>query len=175
MAAAAEMPYFIKPSVQLDQDQKRMAYAELRAAARATLVGISDASVQQSTLACLLKTYLPYAYWAGFYNLIGSNLQIGPYQGTLGCLTIALGRGVCGRAALEGCTIIENDVSALSEGLQHISCDPNTRSEIVVPCFGESGEVIAVLDIDSTLPGSFGELDTRELEALIQETFTSNI
>lgn len=169
MSATAKMPYFIRPSANLSPAVKRAAYVELRAAAQATLYGETDRVVKQATLACLIKTYLPYAYWAGFYDLKGGELKIGPYQGTLGCLSIALGRGVCGRVAVSGKTIIEHDVHALS-GSDHIACDPNSRSEIVVPCFGESG-IFAVLDIDSTEPGSFDEVDRVELEALLREVF----
>lgn len=171
MAATAEMPYFIRPSRQLSPALKRAAYVELRAAAQATLYGIEDRVAKQSTLACLIKTHLPYAYWAGFYDLKGGRLVIGPYQGTLGCLTIALGRGVCGAVAKTGTTAIETDVHALEEGTAHIACDPNSRSEIVVPCFSESGKLFGVLDLDSTEVGSFDEVDQVELEALVRETF----
>ena len=171
MAATAEMPYFIKPSRQLSPALKRAAYVELRAAAQGTLHGITDRVAKQATLACLIKTYLPYAYWAGFYDLKGGQLVVGPYQGTLGCMTIALGRGVCGAVAKTGRTQIETDVHALELGTAHIACDPNSASEIVVPCFSGSGELFAVLDLDSTEVGSFDEVDRVELEALVAETF----
>ena len=195
MSASAEMPYFVRPSVGLAPAVKRAAYVELRAAAQATLAGHTDRVVRQATLACLIKTYLPYAYWVGFYDVTPDGLQIGPYQGTLGCLTIAFGRGVCGRVAVSGKTAIERDVHALEQGTAHIACDPNSRSEIVVPCFGASRPgsrdaegvasrqnpsgaagtaspgVFAVLDIDSTEPGSFDEIDRVELEALVSEVF----
>ena len=189
MSASAEMPYFSRPSLNLEPAVKRAAYVELRAAAQATLAGETDRVVKQATLACLIKTYLPYAYWAGFYDLKGGELKVGPYQGTLGCLSIALGRGVCGRVAVSGKTIIERDVHALAEGTAHIACDPNSRSEIVVPCFGGSlseGDAVgdegrlsakpaaglfAVLDLDSTEPGSFDDIDRVELEALLAEVF----
>ena len=170
MSATAEMPYFVRPSVNLSPAVKRAAYVELRAAAQALLAGETDRVVKQVTLACLIKTYLPYAYWAGFYDLKDDRLLVGPYQGTLGCLSIALGKGVCGRVAVSGKTAIEHDVHALTEGIDHIACDPNSRSEIVVPCFDESG-LFAVLDIDSTEPGSFDEVDQVELEALLREVF----
>ena len=171
MSATADMPYFIKPSQNLSPALKRAAYVELRAAAQATLYGETDVVLKQATLACLIKTHLPYAYWAGFYDLKDGELKVGPYQGTLGCLSITLGRGVCGRVAQSGETIVEHDVHALDQATDHIACDPNSRSEIVVPCFGESGELFAVLDIDSTCPGSFDEIDRVELEALMAEVF----
>lgn len=174
---------FVSPSRNLSPTLKRAAYVELRAAAQATLAGVTDRVVKQTTLACLIKMYLPYAYWAGFYDLKDGMLKVGPYQGTLGCLTIALGRGVCGRVAASGETIIEKDVHALAQGTDHIACDPNSVSEIVVPCFTSSAaasggegntvgrELIAVLDIDSTEVASFDEIDQVELEALLLEVF----
>lgn len=155
----------------LSPSLKRAAYVELRAAAQAVLADETDRVVKQATLACLMKTYLPHAYWAGFYDLKDGVLKVGPYQGTLGCITIAIGKGVCGRAAAFAKTIIEADVHALSEGTDHIACDPNSRSEIVVPCFDESRQLFAVLDLDSTEVGSFDEIDQVELEALLGEVF----
>lgn len=171
MPATAALPYFVKASRPLSPTLKRAAYVELRAAAQATLQGVTDRVARQATLACLLKTHLPYAYWAGFYDLKDGQLVVGPYQGTLGCLTIALGRGVCGAVAKTGRTAVETDVHALAQGTAHVACDPNSRSEIVVPCFSESGTLFAVLDIDSTEVGSFDEIDQIELEALVAETF----
>ena len=167
----AELPYFVRASKNLSAREKRAAYAELRASAKAVLEGEHDRVARQATLACLLKTYLPYAFWAGFYDLKEGALKVGPYQGTMGCLSIELGRGVCGRVAREGRTIIERDVHALEQGLDHLSCDPNSRSEIVLPCFDAERRLFAVLDLDSTEVASFDEVDREELEALLAETF----
>ena len=160
-------------TVNLTPALKRAAYVELRAAAQATLAGETDRLVRQATLACLIKTFLPYAYWAGFYDVDAATdgLKVGPYQGTLGCLRIARGRGVCGRSAAEGRTIVEADVHALPLGTEHIACDPKSRSEIVVPCRDAAGELFAVLDIDSEALASFDDIDRVELEALVAETF----
>ena len=175
MTQTSNFTSFVSPSRNLSPTLKRAAYVELRAAAQATLAGETDLLVKQTTLACLIKMYLPYAYWAGFYDLKDGMLKVGPYQGTLGCLTIALGRGVCGRVAQSEQTIIEKDVHSIAQGTDHISCDPNSVSEIVVPCFSESetGErkLFAVLDIDSTEKASFDEIDRVELEALLLEVF----
>ena len=94
----------------------------------------------------------------------GALLRVGPYQGTLGCLDITFGRGVCGSAATEQRTIIVPDVQ-LYPG--HISCDARSRSEIVVPVFDAHGLLLAVLDIDSSVPDAFGEADREGLEALV--------
>jgi len=49
----------------------------------------------------------------------------------------------------------------------HIACDPNSRSEIVVPVFGPDGVLIAVLDVDSDRLDAFDEDDRRGLERIV--------
>lgn len=173
MAASATMPYFIKPSQNLTTEEKREAYTQARMAIRATLGDETDLTVKMVTINCLLKTYLPYFYWVGFYLVRGENkLVVGPYQGTLGCLYIDFGRGVCGKAAATLETQIVADTHALAQGSEHIACDPNSLSEIVVPVFDESGKLIAVFDGDATLKSSFDHIDQEELESLLGEIFS---
>ena len=173
MAASATMPYFIKPSEKLSATEKQEAYAQARMAIRATLGDEQDRMVKMVTINCLLKTYLPYYYWVGFYLVRGENkLVIGPYQGTLGCLYIDFGRGVCGKAAATGETQLIDDTHALTQGSEHIACDPNSLSEIVVPVFDRGGQLIAVFDVDATLKSSFDQIDQEELEGLLSEIFS---
>ncbi len=172
MSAPAEMPYFVKPSQNLSRAEKTAAYKQAALAIRANLQGESSLTLKMATINCLLKTYLPYYYWAGFYVKSGDRtLSVGPYQGTLGCLHISYDKGVCGRAAREARTQIVPDTHALQQGTDHIACDPNSASEIVVPVFNPSGELIAVFDVDSTLPASFDEIDQQYLEQIMQEAF----
>lgn len=166
------MPYFIKPSRNLSTTEKREAYALARMAIRATLGDEQDQTVKMVTINCLLKTYLPYFYWVGFYLVRGENqLVVGPYQGTLGCLYIDFGKGVCGKAAQTRQTQLVTDTHALAQGSEHIACDPNSLSEIVVPVFGQAGELIAVFDVDATLTSSFDHVDQEELEGLLKDVF----
>jgi len=172
MSATAQMPYFIKPSRPLSPAQKRVVYAEARQAIRGVLGDEADEQVKMVTINCLLKTHIPYYYWVGFYVVRGEDqLVVGPYQGTLGCLYIPFGRGVCGTVAATGETMIVDDTHALVQGKEHIACDPNSRSEIVLPVHRKDGSLIGVFDVDSTLEGSFDEVDERELEALLAEVF----
>jgi len=167
MSASAEMPYFIKPSIQLTGTQKEEAYQLLLSEYKALCTDGDSQMVKMVTINCLLKTRIPYAYWAGFYIWNGERLEVGPYQGTLGCLTIELDKGVCGKAARTKETQIVKDCHALVPGTEHIACDPNSQSEIVVPVFDQEHNVIAVLDLDSTLPGSFDKIDQQYLEQLV--------
>ena len=171
MSASAEMPYFIRPSVNLPEGEKIAAYEAAVQAIAANLEGETDLILKMATINCLLKTYLPYYYWVGFYLVRDGRLSVGPYQGTLGCLHIEFGRGVCGRAAQERRTQLVPDVHALAQGSEHIACDPNSQSESVVPVFDASGHLIAVFDVDSTLPGSFDEIDQQFLEGVMGEVF----
>jgi GAF domain-containing protein len=105
--------------------------------------------------------------WVGFYRVVvpGSLLRVGPYQGTLGCLEIRFGNGVCGWAAAELRTVIVPDVHGFPG---HITCDPRSKSEIVVPVFDPRRELIAVLDIDSDRAEAFDEQDQAFLEQLVR-------
>ncbi len=168
MSATAEMPYFIKPSVPLDAAAKESAYQQAAAALSATLAGETNEVVKMVTVNCLLKTYLPYYYWVGFYLVSGPRrLRVGPYQGTLGCLSIDYGRGVCGAVAESGVPRIVTDTHALEQGKAHIACDPNSRSEIVVPVWRTDGSLLGVFDVDSTEVGSFDAVDQRWLEQIL--------
>lgn len=171
MAASAEMPYFIKPSLALSTEDKHTAYQSAIQAIEANVAGESDEILKMVTVNCLLKTYLPYYYWVGFYQVKNGRLTVGPYQGTLGCLHIDFGRGVCGKAAATRQTQLVKDTHALEQGTAHIACDPNSCSEIVVPVFNSTGELIAVFDVDSTLVGSFDAVDQHYLEALMKKVF----
>lgn len=171
MSASAEMPYFIKPSVNLDTEAKKAAYDQAVVAIDANLEGETDRILKMATINSVLKTYLPYYYWAGFYVVKNGRLSVGPYQGTLGCLHIEFGRGVCGKAAREQKTQLVSDVHALAQGSEHIACDPNSASEIVVPVFDNEGELIAVYDVDSTQINSFDAVDQFYLEKIMAQHF----
>ncbi|MEL7219859.1 MAG: GAF domain-containing protein [Bacteroidota bacterium] len=172
MSASAEMPYFIKPSLNLTTEEKHLAYQQAISAIEANLQGETDSTLKMVTINCLLKTFLPYYYWVGFYVVNNGRLSVGPYQGTLGCLHIDFGRGVCGKAAATRETQLVPDTHVLAQGSEHIACDPNSRSEIVVPVFNAEQALIAVFDVDSTLEGSFDGVDQYYLEKLMGEVFS---
>jgi GAF domain-containing protein len=142
------------------------AYAELADQVNLVLEDIEDPICGMSTIAALIHGALGFL-WTGFYRVVepGKLLRVGPYQGSLGCLEIAFGKGVCGMAAAERRTIIVDDVD-LFPG--HITCDARSRSEIVVPVFNSIGDLMAVLDVDSEKPGAFTEVDRAGLETIVR-------
>ena len=145
---------------------KSEAYEEVERHLRATMEGIADPIATMATLSCLLHQGFGHL-WAGFYRVVepGRLLRVGPYQGSLGCLEIEFGRGVCGTAAATGRTIVVADVEQFPG---HIACDARSRSEIVVPVRDATGTLIAVLDVDSARLAAFDHNDAAGMEHLVR-------
>jgi len=148
-------------------------YAALRAEIAAVIAGEPNRTARYATAASQLAHAFPERFfWTGFYivdDAKGDELVVGPYQGTLGCLRIAFGKGVCGAAAAKRETILVPDVHAFPG---HIACDSRSNSEIVVPVFDESGRLAAVLDVDSTEFNAFDALDQAGLENICRDLLT---
>ena len=142
---------------------KPEAYAELLRQIDVVLEGIDDDIAAMATISSAVHNALHHL-WTGFYRVVipGKLLRVGPYQGTLGCLEIEFGRGVCGTAAATGTTQLVDDVHAFPG---HIACDADSVSELVVPV-KRGSEVIAVIDLDSPLPMRFDADDAAGIEAL---------
>ena len=134
-------------------------YAELVPQLASLVDGEPDLIANLANITAALRACLPVASWVGFYVRRGDELVLGPFQGNVACVRIALGRGVCGTAAAERRTVIVPDVATFPG---HIACDAGSRSEIVVPIV-RGGEVVAVLDVDSYELAAFDERDAAGL------------
>lgn len=148
--------------------EKAKNYAEVTAEIRAVLEGETNNIARMATVSCLLSQRFAHFFWTGFYCVDPAKpteLIVGPYQGTLGCLRIPFGRGVCGAAAANQETQIVEDVHAFPG---HIACDSRSESEIVVPVFAPDGALYAVFDVDATTTGAFDAQDAKYLEAIMQ-------
>lgn len=117
-----------------------------------------------------VKQHLPRINWVGFYLLHQNELVLGPFQGLPACTRIAIGKGVCGTAALKRESVLVADVDQFPG---HIACDSASRSELVVPLFRDFArqELIGVLDVDSPELARFDEADQLGLE-LVASTLT---
>jgi L-methionine (R)-S-oxide reductase len=143
---------------------KADAYAAVADSVDRLLAGTTDHVTAMATIGAVLHHGFGFL-WTGFYRVVSPTLlRVGPYQGTVGCLEITIGRGVCGTAAAERQTVIVPDVDAFPG---HITCDVRSRSEIVVPVFDRENTLIAVLDIDSDQPATFDADDQRGLERIV--------
>ena len=107
--------------------------------------------------------------WVGFYRVVAPDLlKIGPYQGGHGCLVIPFDRGVCGAAVRQQAIQIVDNVDDFDG---HIACSSSTKSELVIPCFNQSGHLLGVLDIDSDQPDFFTWQDADQLDQMLRQLF----
>jgi GAF domain-containing protein len=144
------------------EGSKPQQYAELAQQARALLHGERDRTANAANLSALVYHALPQLNWVGFYFHDGTELVVGPFQGQPACVRIALGKGVCGTAAVSKQTQRIADVDAFPG---HIPCDSASRSELVVPLF-KDGELVGVFDLDSPVLDRFDAEDQQGLEEI---------
>jgi L-methionine (R)-S-oxide reductase len=142
---------------------KADAYRELNGQLAALLAGERNGLANAANMAALLFQGLPDLNWAGFYFLQEGELVVGPFQGKVACVRIALGRGVCGTAAERRETVVVADVDAFPG---HIACDSASRSEIVVPLV-QGGRLLGVLDLDSPRLARFDREDAAGLRGAV--------
>jgi len=153
---------------------KAARYRELKAEIESVVSGETSVTARYATASCILsQAFAPRFFWTGFYvvdPLKDAELVVGPYQGTLGCLRIPFGRGVCGHVAASREPVIVPDVHAFPG---HIACDSASNSEIVVPVFDGNGGLAAVLDVDSTELDAFDLVDQEGLVAICDTLLTA--
>ncbi|WP_367279797.1 GAF domain-containing protein [Hyphomonas sp.] len=153
---------------------KAARYRELKTEIDSVVAGETSVTARYATASCILaQAFKPRFFWTGFYvvdPLKTQELVVGPYQGTLGCLRIPFGKGVCGHVAATGEPIIVPDVHAFPG---HIACDSASNSEIVVPVLDGQGNLAAVLDVDSTELDAFDEVDREGLVAICETLLTA--
>lgn len=125
---------------------------------------IIDLSVPRATnlgnVVALIKEYFDW-FWVGFYKTKGNELILNVFQGPPACVRIEKGKGVCGMAWKENRSIIVDNVD-LFEG--HISCNPASKSEIVIPFRNKSNEIVYILDIDHNKMNAFKKEDEVNLK-----------
>lgn len=155
-----------------DKQPKAELYAQTAKEIAAVLEGEHNLTARMATVSNILHHAFDYYFWTGFYVVDPDKpdeLVVGPYQGTLGCLRIPFGKGVCGAAAASGETQIVDDVHAFPG---HIACDARSQSEIVVPVKNPSGALMAVFDVDSDRKAMFDQDDRNGLESIMNAAFS---
>lgn len=143
--------------------EKELLYQTINEQLSYLLEGEPNVLANLSNASALLKTSFPNTVFAGFYLFDGNELILGPFQGGVSCVRIALGKGVCGESAASRQTVIVGDVKTYPN---YISCDSSARSEIVVPMVKE-GHLLGVLDLDSSLVDDYDDLDLKYLEEFV--------
>ena len=143
--------------------EKESLYQMVNTQLTALLEGEPNVLANLSNASALLKTNFPNTVFAGFYLFDGNELILGPFQGGVSCVRIALGKGVCGESAASLQTVIVGDVKTYSN---YISCDSSARSEIVLPMV-KNRQLLGVLDLDSSLVDDYDEMDQKYLEEFV--------
>ena len=123
-----------------------------------------DMITNLSNLSAHINEHLDNVNWVGFYLYNGKELTLGPFQGKPACVSIQLGKGVCGTSASERKTLLVDDVHKFSG---HITCDTVSKSEIVIPIIKNNGDLFGVLDIDSPVLSRFDEDIKIALEKVV--------
>ena len=143
--------------------EKEMLYQTLNEQLSLLLEGEPNVLANLSNASALLKSTFPNTVFAGFYLFDGNGLILGPFQGGVSCVRIALGKGVCGESAASRQSVIVGDVKNYSN---YISCDSKALSEIVVPMIKKE-QLLAVLDLDSSVLDDYDEIDQKYLEEFV--------
>ena len=150
---------------------KELLYRDAEAQIYAVTKNEHNVIANMASLSCIFNQTFENFFWVGFYVVDlyeEQELVVGPYQGNLGCLRITYDRGVCGAAALTGKTQIVDNVQNFPN---HIACDSQTCSEIVVPVYDKDGALIAVFDVDSKIISNFDKVDQFWLEKILKSVF----
>jgi len=145
-------------------------YQLLAQQAQSLIEGEPDLTANLANISALLNMNFDNINWVGFYLLKGDQLVLGPFQGNVACVRIALGQGVCGTAFS---TNTIQRIADVHEFEGHIACDAASQSEIVLP-INIDGKTIGVLDIDSPITDRFSEIDEQGL-ALVVEAIQSHL
>jgi len=128
-----------------------------------------SASPRMATIVAVLHHKMDYFFWTGFYLLENGEMTVNMYQGPVACQILEKDKGVCWAAFNKKETVLVEDVHQFPG---HIACDSRSSSEIVVPLKNKDGEVIGVLDVDSSKKAAFSELDAKWLEKILELVFT---
>ena len=128
----------------------------------------NNQSARMATIIAVLHHKMDYYFWTGFYLLDDGKMTVNSYQGPVACQILEKDKGVCWAAFNKKETIVVEDVHQFPG---HIACDSRSNSEIVVPFKNADGEIIGVLDVDSSQKASFTDVDAKWLEKILELVF----
>ncbi|WP_297095830.1 GAF domain-containing protein [uncultured Draconibacterium sp.] len=129
------------------------------------VVKSNNTQARMATIIAVLHHKMDYFFWTGYYLIEDGEMIVNSYQGPVACQILEKDKGVCWAAYNKKETVIVEDVHAFPD---HIACDARSNSEIVVPLKNKAGEIIGVLDIDSSEKASFTEVDAHWLEKILE-------
>ncbi|NJO68836.1 MAG: GAF domain-containing protein [Bacteroidetes bacterium] len=153
----------------MDKVKKEGRYQRLYSQIEGLMKKCENPVSRMATMAAVLHHKMDDFFWTGFYLVHNDRLLVGPYQGPVACQELEKNKGVCWAGINGKKTVVVEDVHQFPD---HIACDSRSNSEIVVPLFDKSGNIIGVLDIDSKELATFDDVDARELEKIVMLLFS---
>jgi len=152
----------------MEEKKKEGRYRRILQQLESLVVKSNDPIARMATICALLHHKMDHYFWTGFYLLKEDRLVVGPYQGPVACQELERGKGVCWAAVAREAPVVVEDVHAFPG---HVACDARSRSEITLPVRDRGGRIRAVMDVDSTSPGAFSQVDRQYLEQVVQLVF----
>ena len=149
----------------MEENKKEGRYARIHKQLEALLAKTEDPLARMASICAVLHHKMDYFFWTGFYLYKSGKLVVGPYQGPVACQELEKDKGVCWAALNGAAPILVADVHSYPG---HISCDSRSKSEITMPVFNPSGEIVAIFDVDSDCVNSFTEVDQLALTGIME-------
>jgi L-methionine (R)-S-oxide reductase len=123
-----------------------------------------DINSRMATIASVLHHKMDSFFWTGFYMLNNGELMVRLYQGPVACQLLKKDTGVCWAGINQQKSIVVADVHDFTD---HIACDARSQSEIVVPVRDKNGDIVGVMDVDSSVLNTFDDTDQLYLEKIV--------
>ena len=149
----------------MEEKKKEGRYSRIYTQLSELVLKSNNQSARMATIIAVLHHKMEYFFWTGFYLLDDGKMTVNIYQGPVACQILEKYKGVCWAAFNQKKTIVVDDVHEFPD---HIACDSRSNSEIVIPFKNKAGEIIGVLDVDSSEKGAFSETDARWLEKILE-------
>jgi GAF domain-containing protein len=149
----------------MEENKKEGRYGRIYKQLNELVLKSNNAQARMATIIAVLHHKMDYFFWTGFYLIDDGKMTVNSYQGPVACQILEKDKGVCWAAFNKKETMLVEDVHAFPD---HIACDSRSNSEIVVPFKNKKGEIIGVLDVDSSAKNSFSKVDAHWLEKILE-------
>ena len=148
----------------MEDKKKEGRYSRIYSQLSELVLKSNNQSARMATIIAVLHHKMEYFFWTGFYLIDDGKMTVNIYQGPVACQILEKDKGVCWAAFNKNETVVVDDVHAFPG---YIACDSRSSSEIVVPFKNKAGDIIGVLDVDSSEKEAFSEVDARWLEKIL--------
>jgi L-methionine (R)-S-oxide reductase len=149
----------------MEEKKKEGRYSRIYKQLSELVLKSNNTSARMATIIAVLHHKMDYFFWTGFYLMDDGKMTVNSYQGPVACQILEKDKGVCWAAFNKKETVVVEDVHCFPD---HIACDSRSNSEIVVPLKNANGEIIGVLDVDSSEKASFSDVDAKWLEKILE-------